>query len=69
MSRALYAAFYGGDKAFLMNAQVTGSANHPNRDLLLSETAYGAGVQHVVRLSVYEGGANDDAIWRRRRSL
>jgi uncharacterized protein YbjT (DUF2867 family) len=60
-------AFRGADRAFLMSAQATGSAGHPTHDLALVEAAGRAGVRHVVKLSVYDGGQTDDAIgaWHR----
>jgi uncharacterized protein YbjT (DUF2867 family) len=60
-------AFRGADRAFLMSAQATGSAEHPTHDLALVEAARRAGVRQVVKLSVYDGGETDDAIgaWHR----
>ncbi len=64
---SLDAAFDGVDRAFLMSAQATGSAEHPTHDLHLVQAALRAGVRHVVKLSVYSGGGGDDAIsaWHR----
>jgi len=47
--------------------KATGSAGHPTHDLALVEAAGRAGVRHVVKLSVYDGGQTDDAIgdWHR----
>jgi uncharacterized protein YbjT (DUF2867 family) len=61
------AAFGGADRAFLMSAQPPGSAAAPTHDLLLAQAARRAGVGHVVKLSVLDGGAGDDAIglWHR----
>jgi uncharacterized protein YbjT (DUF2867 family) len=64
---SLDAAFDGADRAFLMSAQTTGSAEHPTHDLHLVQAAQRAGVRHVVKLSVYSGGCGHDAIsaWHR----
>ncbi len=61
------AAFEGADRAFLMSAQVPGSAPEPTHDLLLARAARRAGVRHVAKLSVLDGGAGEDAIglWHR----
>lgn len=65
---SLDAAFDGADRAFLMSAQATGSAERPTHDLRLVRAARQAGVRHVVKLSVYDGGRTDDALgaWHRR---
>jgi uncharacterized protein YbjT (DUF2867 family) len=59
--------FRDADRAFLMSAQAPGSADHPTQDLALVEAASRAGVGHVVKLSVYDGGETDDIIgvWHR----
>jgi uncharacterized protein YbjT (DUF2867 family) len=64
---SLDAAMVGADRAFLMSAQATGSADHPTHDLALVDAARRAGVRHIVKLSVYDGGLTDDAIgaWHR----
>jgi uncharacterized protein YbjT (DUF2867 family) len=64
---SLEMAFRGADLAFLMSAQAPGSTEHPTHDLALVEAARRAGVRHVVKLSVYDGGETDDAIgvWHR----
>jgi uncharacterized protein YbjT (DUF2867 family) len=51
-----------------MSAQVPGSAEEPTHDLLLAKAARRAGMRHVVKLSVLDGGAGEDAIglWHRR---
>lgn len=61
------AAFDGADRAFLMSTQVPGSAAAPTHDLLLAQAARRAGVRHVAKLSVLDGGAGEDAIgvWHR----
>lgn len=61
---SLDAAFAGADRAFLMSAQMPGSAQGPTHDLQLVEAARRAGAGHVVKLSVYSGGAGDDPIGR-----
>jgi uncharacterized protein YbjT (DUF2867 family) len=63
---SIEAAFAGADRAFLMSAQQPGSG-HPTHDLQLVEAAQRAGVGHVVKLSVFDGGAGDDPIgaWTR----
>jgi uncharacterized protein YbjT (DUF2867 family) len=60
-------AFRGADRAFLMSTQPPGSAAHPTHDLQLVEAAKRADVSQVVKLSVYTGGAGEDAvgIWHR----
>jgi uncharacterized protein YbjT (DUF2867 family) len=61
-------AFAGADRAFLMSGQPVGSAPFPTHDIVLVEAARRAGVEHVVKLSVLDGGgARDDpiAIWSR----
>jgi uncharacterized protein YbjT (DUF2867 family) len=65
-SASIEAAFAGADRAFLMSAQQPGSG-HPTHDLQLVEAAQRAGVGHVVKLSVFDGGAGDDPIgaWTR----
>jgi uncharacterized protein YbjT (DUF2867 family) len=64
---SIHAAFAGADRAFLMSAQVPGSAEAPTHDLLLARAARGAGVRHVVKLSVLDGGEAEDALglWHR----
>ncbi|MCW2640631.1 MAG: nucleoside-diphosphate sugar epimerase [Dactylosporangium sp.] len=64
---SLHAAFNGADRAFLMSAQATGSAERPTHDLRLVHAARRAGIRHVVKLSVYDGGRSDDALgaWHR----
>jgi uncharacterized protein YbjT (DUF2867 family) len=64
---SINAAFKGADRAFLMSAQAVGRADRPTHDLQLVEAARGAGVQHVVKLSVLDGGAGQDSIgaWTR----
>jgi uncharacterized protein YbjT (DUF2867 family) len=64
---SLETAFLGADRAFLMSGQATGSAEHPTHDLALVDTAQRAGVRQIVKLSVYDGGATDDAVgaWHR----
>jgi uncharacterized protein YbjT (DUF2867 family) len=64
---SLDAAFDGADGAFLMSAQATGSAERPTHDLRLVRAARRAGIRHVVKLSVYDGGRSDDALgaWHR----
>jgi uncharacterized protein YbjT (DUF2867 family) len=64
---SLDAAFDGAERAFLMSAQATGSAERPTHDLRLVGAAQRAGVRHVVQLSVYDGGRSDDAlgVWHR----
>jgi uncharacterized protein YbjT (DUF2867 family) len=64
---SLDAAFEGADRAFLMSAQSTGSAERPTHDLQLVRAAQRAGVRHVVKLSVYDGGRTGDALgaWHR----
>src|SRR2546422_4642637 len=61
------AAFAGVDRAFVMSAQPPGSTEHPTHELMLAGAARRAGVGHVVKLSVYDGGAGDDVIgaWNR----
>lgn len=60
-------AFRGIDRAFLMSAQATGSAEYPTHDLALVAAARRAGVRHLVKLSVYDGGNQEDALgtWHR----
>jgi uncharacterized protein YbjT (DUF2867 family) len=58
----LDAAFEGADRAFLMTAQATGSAEYPTHTVALVEAAQRAGVQHLVQLSVYSGGGGGDVI-------
>ncbi|WP_203935619.1 NAD(P)H-binding protein [Planosporangium mesophilum] len=64
---SLDAAFDGADRAFLMSAQVPCSAKRPTHDLRLVRAARQAGIRHVVKLSVYDGGSVDDALgaWHR----
>jgi uncharacterized protein YbjT (DUF2867 family) len=64
---SLDAAFGGADRAFLMSAQATGSAERPTHDLRLVRAARRAGIRHIVKLSVYDGGRGEDAIgaWHR----
>ncbi len=64
---SLDAAFAGADAAFLMSAQPVGSAPRPTHDIALATAAEQAGVRHVVKLSVLDGGASDDVIgaWHR----
>jgi uncharacterized protein YbjT (DUF2867 family) len=64
---SLDAAFAGVDAAFLMSAQPVGSAPRPTHDIALAAAAERAGVSHVVKLSVLDGGASDDPIgaWHR----
>jgi uncharacterized protein YbjT (DUF2867 family) len=64
---SLDVAFDGADRAFVMSAQVVGSAEGPTHDLRLVHAARRAGVGHVVKLSVYDGGRGDDALgsWHR----
>ena len=64
---SLDAAFAGVDAAFLMSAQPVGSAPRPTHDIALAAAAERAGVRHVVKLSVLDGGASDDPIgaWHR----
>lgn len=57
-------AFAGVDAAFLMSAQPAGSAPHPSHDLALVAAASKAGVRHVVKLSVLDGGSTDDVLGR-----
>jgi uncharacterized protein YbjT (DUF2867 family) len=59
---SLTAAFDGADRAFLMSAQQPGSVGEPTHDLALVEAARRAGVRHVVKLSVYSGGAGDGTL-------
>ena len=61
------AAFAGVDRAFVMSAQPPGSTEHPTHELMLAGAARRAGVGHVVKLSVYDGGGGDDVIgaWNR----
>jgi uncharacterized protein YbjT (DUF2867 family) len=61
----------GADRAFLMSAQVPGSAREPTHDLLLARAARRAGVRHVAKLSVLDGGAGEDAIglWHRQAEI
>jgi uncharacterized protein YbjT (DUF2867 family) len=56
------AAMKGAEQAFLMSVQPPGSAERPTHDLHLVEAARRAGVGHVVKLSVFDGGAGDDVI-------
>jgi uncharacterized protein YbjT (DUF2867 family) len=60
-------AFRGADRAFLMSAQVIGSAERPTHLPRLVRAARQAGTRHLVALSVYDGGRGDDAIgaWHR----
>jgi uncharacterized protein YbjT (DUF2867 family) len=64
---SIEAAFTGAEGAFLMSAQPPGSADAPTHDLLLARAARRAGVRHVVKLSVLDGGAGEDAlgVWHR----
>jgi uncharacterized protein YbjT (DUF2867 family) len=64
---SLDSAFNGAGRAFLMSAQPAGSAEHPTHDLALVDATQRAGVRQVVKLSVYDGGATDDAMgaWHR----
>lgn len=64
---SLDAAFAGADRAFLMSAQAAGSAERPTHELELVAAARRARVRHLVALSVYDGGAGDDALgaWHR----
>jgi uncharacterized protein YbjT (DUF2867 family) len=64
---SLDAAFAGVDAAFLMSAQPVGSAPGPTHDVALAAAAERAGVRHVVKLSVFDGGAGEDPIglWHR----
>lgn len=66
-SASLASAFHRVDRAFLMSAQAVGSAAHPTHDLALAGAASRAGVAHVVKLSVYDGGETPDALgdWHR----
>jgi uncharacterized protein YbjT (DUF2867 family) len=59
---SLEAAFDGADRAFLMSAQATGSAEYPTHTVALVRAAQRAGVRHVVALSVYSGGGGGDVI-------
>jgi uncharacterized protein YbjT (DUF2867 family) len=61
---SLDAVFSGIDRAFLMSAQAVGSQPHPTHDLLLARAAAKAGVAHLVKLSVLNGGSGDDIIAR-----
>jgi uncharacterized protein YbjT (DUF2867 family) len=61
---SLDAAFAGADRAFLMSAQLVGTAQRPTHDIALAEAAKRAGITHVVKLSVYSGGGRDDPIGR-----
>jgi uncharacterized protein YbjT (DUF2867 family) len=65
---SLDAAFAGAEAAFVMSAQPVGSAPGPTHDIALAAAAERAGVHHVVKLSVLDGGASDDPIglWHRR---
>jgi uncharacterized protein YbjT (DUF2867 family) len=64
---SLDAAFAGVDAAFVMSAQPVGSAPRPTHDIALAAAAKRAGVSHVVKLSVFDGGARDDVVgaWHR----
>jgi uncharacterized protein YbjT (DUF2867 family) len=64
---SLDAVFDGAERAFLMSGQATGSAEQPTHDLRLIGAAQRAGIRHVVKLSVYDGGRSDDAfgVWHR----
>ncbi len=64
---SLDAAFDGIDRAFLMSAQASCSAEHPTHDLHLMRASRLAGERHIVKLSVYSGCAGDYAIgvWNR----
>jgi uncharacterized protein YbjT (DUF2867 family) len=64
---SLDAALAGVDAVFVMSAQPVGSAPRPTHDIALAAAAKRAGVCHVVRLSVLDGGASDDLIgaWHR----
>ncbi len=57
-------AFAGAERAFLMSAQAVGSDPEPTHDQHLVNAAQRAGLGHLVKLSVYEGGERDDAIGR-----
>jgi uncharacterized protein YbjT (DUF2867 family) len=61
-------AFIGVDRAFLMSAEVTGSAARPTHVPALVDAAVRAGVEHVVLLSVYGADMRADALadWHRR---
>ncbi len=61
-------AFAGAERAFLMSAQAIGSAPGPTHDQHLIDAATRAGLSHVVKLSVYQGGDGDDAIARWHRA-
>jgi uncharacterized protein YbjT (DUF2867 family) len=65
---SLVEAFDGVDRAFLMSAEVTGSAARPTQIPRLVDAAAGAGAEHVVLLSVYGADTRDDALadWHRR---
>jgi uncharacterized protein YbjT (DUF2867 family) len=63
----LAAAFDGVDRAFLMSAEVPGTAPRPTHVPRLVGAAQRAGVRQVVLLSVYSGGEGDDVLaawWR-----
>lgn len=61
---SLDTAFRGIQRAFLMSGQAAGSARRPTHDLALAAAARGARVDHVVKLSVYDGGRQQDALGR-----
>jgi uncharacterized protein YbjT (DUF2867 family) len=54
-------AMKGADRVFLMSSQQPGGGR-PTQDLRGAEAARRAGARHVVKLSVFDGGAGDDAI-------
>ena len=59
---SLTEAFRGVRRAFLMTAQPPGSAPTPTHDAALAEAARRAGVEHVVKLSVYHVDPDGDPL-------
>lgn len=65
---SLDAAFRGVTAAYLMSAQPVGAAPAPTHDIALAEAARRAGVERVVKLSVYDAGEGGDdpmSAWHR----
>lgn len=57
-------AFRGAGRAFLMTAQQVLGAPRPTHDIELAAAARRAGVERVVKLSVYGAGAGGDVLAR-----
>ena len=57
--QSLDAALCGVDRVFFMSAQPLGSAPAPTHDFALAEACRRAGVAHIAKLSVLDGGGGD----------